>query len=66
MLKIKRCHWVSFFTDCEHEVMPVEEGYRVTLAYNLYFQDETRLPAFQAGGYPTQVYEGNSCNIVVL
>jgi 2OG-Fe(II) oxygenase superfamily len=29
--------YVAFFSDVEHEVMPVEAGYRVTLTYNLYF-----------------------------
>ena len=28
--------WASFFSDVEHEVLPVTEGYRITLTYNLY------------------------------
>ena len=28
-------HWAAFFSDVEHEVLPVSEGYRVTLTYNL-------------------------------
>jgi len=28
--------WITFFSDVEHEVLPVTEGYRVTLTYNLY------------------------------
>ena len=28
-------HWAAFFSDVEHEVLPVIEGYRVTLTYNL-------------------------------
>jgi hypothetical protein len=32
-----RCHWVAFFTDCEHEIEPVKSGHRLTLQYNLYF-----------------------------
>jgi hypothetical protein len=27
--------WAAFYSDTEHEVMPVTEGYRVTLTYNL-------------------------------
>lgn len=27
--------WVSFFSDCEHEVLPVTSGTRITIAYNL-------------------------------
>ena len=29
--------WTAFFSDIEHEVLPVTEGYRVTLTYNLYY-----------------------------
>jgi hypothetical protein len=28
--------WAAFYSDCEHEVMEVTEGHRVTLTYNLY------------------------------
>lgn len=29
-------HWAAFFSDCEHEVLEVTSGHRVTLTYNLY------------------------------
>ncbi|KAH9902339.1 hypothetical protein F4778DRAFT_737273 [Xylariomycetidae sp. FL2044] len=29
-------HWAAFYGDCEHEVLPVHSGHRVTLTYNLY------------------------------
>jgi len=29
--------WAAFFSDCEHEVLPVTEGHRITVAYNLYW-----------------------------
>ena len=29
--------WAMFFSDIEHEVLPVTEGYRVTLTYNLHY-----------------------------
>ena len=29
-------NWASFFSDVEHEVLPVTSGHRVTLTYNLY------------------------------
>ncbi|KAF4445671.1 hypothetical protein F53441_10620 [Fusarium austroafricanum] len=29
--------WAAFFSDCEHEVLQVTEGHRVTLTYNLYW-----------------------------
>jgi len=28
--------WAAFFTDVEHELMPVAEGHRISLTYNLY------------------------------
>ncbi|KAH9959136.1 hypothetical protein BJV74DRAFT_947509 [Russula compacta] len=31
--------YVAFFSDIEHEVAPVLSGHRVTLTYNLYFDD---------------------------
>jgi len=32
--------WVAFPGDLEHEVLSVESGYRVTLTYNIYFDNE--------------------------
>ena len=29
--------YVAFFSDVEHEVLPVTSGYRVTVTYNLYY-----------------------------
>ncbi len=31
--------YVAFFSDVEHEVLPVTAGHRVTLTYNLYFRE---------------------------
>eukprot|EP00877_Chromochloris_zofingiensis_P008575 jgi/Chrzof1/3971/Cz13g15150.t1 len=31
-----KVHWAAFYSDCEHEILPVESGYRITLTYNLY------------------------------
>jgi hypothetical protein len=31
--------WAAFFSDCEHEVLQVSEGHRVTLTYNLHWTD---------------------------
>ena len=28
--------WAAFYSDCEHEVLPVRSGHRITLTYNLY------------------------------
>ena len=32
--------YVAFFSDIEHEVAPVISGHRITLTYNLYFDDD--------------------------
>ncbi|KAI0302513.1 hypothetical protein BC826DRAFT_904347 [Russula brevipes] len=32
--------YVAFFSDVEHEVAPVVSGHRITLTYNLHFDDE--------------------------
>ncbi|KAF2825289.1 hypothetical protein CC86DRAFT_41658 [Ophiobolus disseminans] len=54
--------WAAFYSDCEHEVLQVTEGHRITLTYNLYHtpgvgdlagmktaMDVTSLPLFQYG-----------------
>lgn len=28
--------WAAFYSDCEHEVLEVTEGHRITLTYNLF------------------------------
>jgi hypothetical protein len=30
-----RAHYVAFYADCEHEIRPLKEGYRLCLVYNL-------------------------------
>jgi hypothetical protein len=32
-------HWAAFYSDCEHEVLPVTSGHRVTLTYQLYVSE---------------------------
>lgn len=31
-----RIHWAAFYSDCEHEVLEVTSGHRLTLTYNLF------------------------------
>ena len=38
--------WAAFFSDCEHEVLQVTEGHRVTLTYNLFWTNYG--PSFMA------------------
>ncbi|KAL8976636.1 MAG: hypothetical protein Q9205_007395 [Flavoplaca limonia] len=33
----KSIQWAAFYGDCEHEVLEVTSGHRVTLTYNLYY-----------------------------
>jgi hypothetical protein len=40
--------YVAFFSDIEHEVAPVTSGHRVTLTYNLYFDDDGPVSANDA------------------
>ncbi|TEB32369.1 hypothetical protein FA13DRAFT_1773730 [Coprinellus micaceus] len=37
--KAPRVAFVAFYSDIEHQVLPVESGYRVTLTYNLHFSE---------------------------
>ena len=32
----KEIQWAAFFSDVEHEILPVTSGHRITLTYNLY------------------------------
>lgn len=34
---LRPLQWAAFFSDCFHEVLPVDEGCRVTLAYELFW-----------------------------
>ena len=36
-IAVPRVAFVSFFSDVEHEVLPVTSGHRLTITYNLYF-----------------------------
>ncbi|KAL8910881.1 MAG: hypothetical protein Q9171_003880 [Xanthocarpia ochracea] len=52
----KSIQWAAFYGDCEHEVLEVTSGHRVTLTYNLYYtmvdnlalpiSDPTKLPLY--------------------
>ena len=37
--------WAAFYADCEHETLPVEEGHRVCLVYNLVLEPGGTVPA---------------------
>ena len=44
-------HWAAFFSDVEHEVLPVIEGYRVTLTYNLSYNSKASDLTFDVKTY---------------
>ena len=37
--------WAAFYSDVEHEVLPVTSGHRITLTYNLYHASRAMTPA---------------------
>lgn len=52
--------WAAFYSDCEHEVLEVTAGHRVTLTYNLYVtRGSGNLAGHAVGLNPTQlpIYE---------
>jgi hypothetical protein len=34
----KDIKWAAFYSDCEHEVLEITSGHRITLTYNLYMR----------------------------
>ena len=54
-----RCDWVAFYTDCEHEVLPIKEGYRISLTYNLHFSEKViEKDDFDRFGSNKRIFEG--------
>lgn len=39
--------WAAFYSDCEHGVLEVTSGHRVTLTYNLYISQQVGVPLQQ-------------------
>ncbi len=45
-LQASRLRWVAFYADCRHEVLPVNEGWRVVLTFDLLLpEDNTTTPS---------------------
>ena len=44
--------WAAFFSDIEHEVLPVIDGHRVTLTYNLYYATNLSRPTLNIKANP--------------
>jgi hypothetical protein len=49
--------WAAFYSDCEHEVLPVTSGYRVTLTYNLYYDEDPNIPSRHLGSSSLPLYQ---------
>ncbi|MGI5222918.1 2OG-Fe(II) oxygenase [Nocardia sp. CA-290969] len=45
--------FVAFYSDCEHEVLPVTEGFRITLTYNLVARGRTGPDAAAFATHPS-------------
>ena len=54
---VRSIQWAAFFSDVEHEILPVTEGYRVTLTYNLYHS--TALSVLPAVDVTTSPFHSN-------
>ena len=51
----KLLSFVAFYADCQHEVRPVKEGYRVVLTYNLLLKDDESSATTPAAEPPAAV-----------
>jgi len=45
-LSENKIQWIAFYGDCEHEILPVISGYRVTLTYRLYTGEDKKTLSF--------------------
>ena len=62
----KRIAYIAFFSDVEHEVLPVTSGHRVTLTYNLYWGSPppAPLPSELTVFHPTHSNEADLKNVL--
>jgi hypothetical protein len=47
-LQAQELRWFAFYADCRHEVLPVEEGWRVVLSFDLVVPSHSARPAIPA------------------
>lgn len=62
--KSNMVQWAAFYSDCEHEVLPVSKGYRLTLTCNLYAEriSEAKLARSMEVELPLMKYARNIIN----
>ena len=59
--------FVAFFSDVEHEVLPVQSGHRVTVTYNLYFGSKPEGHATPSLPYPNlSVLQPSGANLTAV
>lgn len=53
----KLLRWTAFFSNCEHEILPVTSGTRVTVTYSLYYNnaDVDRRRYINVGAFEKQL-----------
>ncbi|XP_055347844.1 uncharacterized protein LOC129594985 [Paramacrobiotus metropolitanus] len=60
--------YMAFYSDIEHEILPVHSGHRVTLTYNLYFAQPTfpefSIPVNQACLEKEQLFKDNLAKLL--
>jgi hypothetical protein len=56
--------YVAFFSDIEHEVAPVISGHRITLTYNLYFDDDSDGPVSSADDLISELTKLNKSGLL--
>ncbi|XP_055353958.1 uncharacterized protein LOC129599674 [Paramacrobiotus metropolitanus] len=60
--------YMAFYSDVEHEILPVQSGHRVTLTYNLYFAQPTfpefSIPVNQASFEKEQTFKANLAKLL--
>ncbi|GAB1386718.1 hypothetical protein MASR1M59_18660 [Melaminivora sp.] len=46
-LQAQALRWCAFYADCQHEVLPLEEGWRVVLTFDLVVPEAVSMPSAQ-------------------
>ena len=47
-----KVQWAAFYSDCEHEVLEVKSGHRITLTYNLLVSESNPLGSLEPKKFP--------------
>lgn len=47
-------YFAAFYADCEHEVMPITDGFRISLVYNVVYTGIGNAPSLSVIDTPVQ------------